>query len=643
MTQAETNPRVDFRTGRIVSNEEVAPDAPLRTDPKTGAYEGRKAGGKIRAGSRPQGKRGKEEKPPRPPGITRASSTPKKAAKRASSELRSVSADGSMALRGEAEGDGLTIEGVAVRYDTPTRPGATAEFPGMREAFAPGSFADVLAARGERPFPIIDEHDGTVVGSAVLVDGPDALRYRGRLLTSQAARDFAERVRAGVVSPSIEFLIGAVKRAGDTIVHTRVEALGGIAGTYKPAYTGTTFAVRREGSTMKHCEHCGAELALAPCQCDGALDARAHASEGEGEAKRSHAGHAARGMVIPTTDDIRRIAIEATEEVMRRQAGAVATGTDPLGDLRSYRSLGDLMYAAARADATSELRSYAARALADQLTTDTNTGVTSLNTLTSNIAGIVSRGRRAITAFGGPRPLPDAPGMSATWPYFDGTLSALIGVQATQKTEITSVKVQLKQGSEPIQTFAGGSDIAFQLIERSDPSYLEAYGRIMLLAYAVVTDAAFVTELESGTTTGDTAEPIGTVDATELLGLLVDASIAVETATGAPADFVLASTTAFTAAAKLFTPTPVSNARGSLDLPGLQVSAGGLPVIHVPSITAGKFIVSNQLAAGWYEAGPFQISATDVAKLGQDVAYWGMGVPARFIPAGIIEVYDVVP
>ena len=60
-------------------------------------------------------------------------------------------------------------------------------------------------------------------------------------------------------------------------------------------------------------------------------------------------------------------------------------------------------------------------------------------------------------------------------------------------------------------------------------------------------------------------------------------------------------------------------------------------------MTAGKLIVSNTLAARWHEAGPFYVTATDVAKLGQNVAWWSMGAGARYIPAGIIEMYDVTP
>ncbi len=53
---------------------------------------------------------------------------------------------------------------------------------------------------------------------------------------------------------------------------------------------------------------------------------------------------------------------------------------------------------------------------------------------------------------------------------------------------------------------------------------------------------------------------------------------------------------------------------------------------------AGTAIVSNRLTAAWHEDGPFQASEEDVAKLGRNVAYWGMGAPAVYLPAGVVIV-----
>ena len=54
-------------------------------------------------------------------------------------------------------------------------------------------------------------------------------------------------------------------------------------------------------------------------------------------------------------------------------------------------------------------------------------------------------------------------------------------------------------------------------------------------------------------------------------------------------------------------------------------------------------IASNELAAAWHEDGPFLATAEDVEKLGRNVAYWSLGAGARYVPAGIVEIYDVTP
>jgi phage portal protein BeeE len=572
------------------------------------------------------------------------------------SEMQTTDLAGTMELRDAAQpGDGRSVSGVAVPYGQSVS-GSTREFGRAEERFAPGSFRDAIEiVNGGRRLPIVDEHQGTVVGYADhLEDHPDGLHYFGRLLEVPEAAPFAARVAARVLGVSIEFIPGEIRRFANGVIHTRVSRLGAIAGSYAPGYVGSTISVRSAGGiSQMYCQHCGAELvANTPCSCFGATAERAAAPSITQIAPATRDAsmppvHA--GPLNLSPEAVARLATDATEEYMRtwaeRNAGGM-TGprVDPFADLRGYRTLGHLMQAAGAEGAPNELRTYAARALADQLTTDSNEGVLTPGVL-PEIHGIVSRGRPAITAFGGPRAL-TGQGMSVDWAYFDGTLSSLVGAQGTQKTAITTAKVQIKKGTEAIQTFAGGSDIALQLIRRSSPSYLDTYARVLLTAWGVVTDAAFVAELETGSVTGDFTEALSTVDATELKNLLIDASIAVETATGQPAEFVLASTTAFTAAAKLLTPVtsqPAQAAAGVVDLRALRVNIGNLPIIHVPSVTAGKFIASNASAAGWFEEGPFQIQDVDVNLLGLDVAYWSLGVPARFIPAGIVEIYDVTP
>ena len=365
----------------------------------------------------------------------------------------------------------------------------------------------------------------------------------------------------------------------------------------------------------------------------------------EAPAERAEAGP-----VPMSREQIAALATDAATEVMRAYAERGTLTTTASDPMLAYGSLGELIHAAGRDGAAPELRAYAARAVASRVLDDTtfnsgaNAALANGNLVTSQIQRLVNRGRRAITAFGGPRPLGEMDGLTLNWPYFDGTLTDFVAAQSAEKAEIISASVDIKLGSEALLTYAGGSDISYQVIRRGSPSILDAYGQIWLAAWALVTDAAFVTELETGTVTVDYAEALASHDLTEFIANIVDASLLIDAATGRGAEFILASSTAFARLANLIAPSALDVVTtGRLDLQGLSIGIGNLPIIHVPGVTAGKIIASNQLAAAWYEDGPFQATAEDVAKLGRNVAYWSLGAGARFIPAGIVEIYDVTP
>jgi phage head maturation protease len=519
----------------------------------------------------------------------------------------------------------LIISGVAVPYGE--RITGTPEYGGLTEEFAEGSFA------GFPSTVIIDRHNGVPVSGRIpLRETPAGLTFEGPLLDTPRAQEFAAQVRAGVIGPSIEFAPGDISRSRTGVIHRKVKSIGAIAGTYRAAYSGS-FAVRHmEGSNVTDIRETEPEPAPPEPKPEPPT-----VTIGQGE------------MAVVA----QRITDEAIRSYAARNAFSSSAPVDPFVEFRgmSFGKLAERAMGSGEFDGSQPRREHrewmrlALRTFADTVTTSgANAGMVTPGVV-GDVAGIVSRGRPAITAFGGPRAVPSESGMSIDWPYFDGTLSSLVGAQSAEKAEITSAAVNIKKGTEPLATYAGGSDVSYQLLRRSSRPYLDTYFRILLTAWGVVTDAAFVTELESGTVTSDFAEALSGVDATELKNLVIDASLAVETATGTPAEFVLASTTAFTQFAKLLTPiTSLANTGlGTTDIRQLEVNVGNLRLIHVPSITAGKLIVSNRSAAAWYEDGPFQAQEEDVAHLGRNVAIWSMGAGARFIPAGIIEMYDVVP
>lgn len=536
---------------------------------------------------------------------------------------------GTVAVREDAQGDGRTVYGYAYRWGEFTPTGGAEEYPGLSEGFDRGAFAQAIAARGDRPWPLLERHFGTTVGAVRFSEDAIGLRYDGRLLDTQAAADYAATIPAGNDGVSLEFIRrGLVStRRGSSIIHSRVPLIAALAGTYAGAYSGATVALRQDGGHME----------TTPATVEAPIVATTEATPA-----------VVAGPLPLTRDQVAAIAQDITTEAMRAYAERSPAGpADPLGQ---YASLGDVFRAVARGETSVEERAYAARAIARRaldnsvFTSGANAGLASGNLVREDIAGIVNRGRPAITAFGGPRPLGDTAGLTLEWPYFDGTLTDFVGAQSAEKAEVTSASMDIKLATEALVTYAGGSDLSYQLIRRGSPSALDAFARIILAAWAAVTDAAFVTELETGSATIDFAEALSAHDLTEFVANLIDGSVTVEAATGQPAEFALMSTTAFAqyakAAAAASTQTVVSP---DFTINGLNLSIGGVRLIHDPNVTAGKVIISNRLAAAWYEDGPFQATSEDAPKLGRDVVYWSLGAGARLIPAGIIEAYDVTP
>lgn len=538
---------------------------------------------------------------------------------------------GTVAIRSDAGGDGRTVHGYAYRWGELTPVGGAQEYPGMAEGFRRGAFADAIAARGGRSWPFLATHFGTTVAGIRFEEDDIGLRYEGRLLNTPAANEYAETVPAGNDGVSLEFVRRGLQseRAGRTVIHTRVPLIAALAGTYAGAYQGASVALRSDGGLQVTEEQTAIATTEAPTQVVA-------------------------GPLPLSRDQVFAIAQDAATEMMREYAerGGTPQDRDPMD---AYGSLGTLLRDAWNSAPGDPLRAHAARAIAQSalatraldnsvFTSGANAGLASGNLVRQDIAGIVNRGRPAITAFGGPRPLGDTAGLTLEWPYFDGTLTDFVGAQSAEKAEVTSASMDIKLATEALVTYAGGSDLSYQLIRRGSPSALDAFTRIVLAAWAAVTDAAFVTELETGSATIDFAEAIASHDLAEFIANIIDGSLTIEAATGRPAEFALMSTTAFAqyakAAAAASTQTVISP---DFSLTGLNLSIGGVRLIHVPSVTAGKVIISNSLAAAWYEDGPFLASSEDAPKLGRDVVYWSMGAGARLIPAGILEAYDVTP
>lgn len=340
--------------------------------------------------------------------------------------------------------------------------------------------------------------------------------------------------------------------------------------------------------------------------------------------------------MVPAEDlQAREALTQVREELAAVRALVDVTGSDPVHPLAQFRSLGE--YAKAVYDGDVE-----SRAIADQITTD-NPGLLPPAWI-QDVKGIVNLGRPAVTALGVDSA--GSSGMSVDFPYFDGDLSTLVGVQATEKTDVTSVKVSIKKGAANLVTYAGGSDISYQLIMRSSPSYIDAYLRIMAAAYATVTDNAFADALVTGGTASVVDYDLAAdTDGTKFRSGVFVASTEVETATGSPASVVLVASDVW---AKIggwssFVPGVYGsqNVSGLAQASTLAVNVSGLPVVHDRNLAAGSIIVSNGSAASFLEDGPRTATAENVNQLGRDVAIWGLGAAAIFVPKGVVKLTNL--
>ena len=441
-----------------------------------------------------------------------------------------------------------------------------------------------------------DSHGGVIVGHA----DPATFRESPNptvdltIADTSAGRDLMALVRSGSINDvSVEFSpkTGEIQEIGG-VTHRSNTRINAIAFAFQGAHVAPVLAMRNE-----------------PDMSDETM--------------------------IP--DDVARTGdLDRLRDDMKREISVsmVSGDANPYADLMAYDNFGALTQAAYR---DQELNDLLHRAWTNQITTN-NPGVMLPNDV-SEIKRIVETSRPAINSFGS-ESLPTS-GMSVEYPYTDVDVSTLVGVQATEKTAVTSVRVDVKQGTAPVATYAGGSDISVQLIERSQPAYLATYMRLMAIGAATTTEAAFgagiLTSATEGGEAGATAESVKAA--------VFTASVAVEAATGRPAEFVLASTDQFIALGSM----PglenavygTTNVAGTASAATLQVTINGLPVRHCQHLAEASLIVSNSTAASWMGSGMRTISAPHVELLGQDVAVYELGATVAYVPAGIIALTGV--
>lgn len=494
-------------------------------------------------------------------------------------------------VREDQAGDIIaTGYGRAVPYGEPTDIG------GFREQFDRDAF-DPAQAVG-RPFAY---RHGEPIGIITAAENqPDGLYVTFDIVNTAQGRDAATLMRTGS-SRGLSVGFAPTKSiwssTKDAVRHARALLLE-VSQTHMPAYASAGVSAIREEEAMSETTISTTEVVVED----------AAAREQIADVRAALADLEARAFTAPTVH--------------------------PLAE---YRSFGDYRKAVWAGEVEN-------RALFDQVTGD-NPGVIPPAWI-QEVKGIVDLGRRAINSLGGPMN-PGTSGMTVNWPYFDGDLTTIVEEQADEKDEVNSVQISLLKGDANLTTYAAGSDISYQLLQRSSPSYLDAHGRIMAASYAVVTDRAFTSALWNDGTGLEDYDFAADTDGQDFRAAVFSASVTVEDATGQPASVCLVSSDVFRkiGAWSTFNPAayPVSNVSGTFNAASLTVSVAGLPVVRAPWLdtnAAYNAIVTNGLAARWMEDGPRLATVENVAQLGRDVAIYGYAASALFIPAGVVRVFN---
>lgn len=297
----------------------------------------------------------------------------------------------------------------------------------------------------------------------------------------------------------------------------------------------------------------------------------------------------------------------------------------------AFDSLADFVIATRRAvelgdpEAQKRLDDYA---LADDTTT-TAAGVVPAF-LSSEIVSIIDTTRPYIASI--PADPIGTAGMTVSYPRV--TQKPSVDVQATEKTEVDSTATTMDTLDVALTTIAGASDVALQLIERSDPSFVNILFREYADVYAGKTEAIATAAAFAGV--GDTAilADLG-ADGAATWAAVALASGTVALGVRRPADTLLLDVTRWQELLSLvdtdgrpvivFPPNGPNNAAGTGALSTFNGQYGGLDIVVSPDAAAGTCVIYNRgRSNAVLEQSPQQLRALEVSLLGVNMGIWSL-------------------
>jgi HK97 family phage major capsid protein len=276
------------------------------------------------------------------------------------------------------------------------------------------------------------------------------------------------------------------------------------------------------------------------------------------------------------------------------------------------------------------------RAAAHQTTAD-NPGLLPAQMI-APIINFIDQSRPMVTALGA-RDLP-----SGTWNRPKISQHTSVAPQAGEKTELTSQKMVI--GMIPVNaiTYGGYVNLSKQNLDWSQPGILDIVIQDLAAQYAIETEKALCTAIDTNTTVGPVI-PTGPATPAVVSAAIWTAVGAVYAATkGAGRVIIGVSPDALGLIGPLFAPINPQNAQSpgfsAGDFAsGVQGTVSGVPVVMSPGFDAGTIIVLSTAAVEFYENRVGALQVVEPSVLGLQVAYAGYAAAlATILPTAIIEI-----
>lgn len=496
-----------------------------------------------------------------------------------------------------------TITGIAVPY------GQDAPLPGgIIERFAPGAIKDITDVK------LFWRHNEVIGRVTAGRDTADGFVIDAHISETSLGNDAYQLVQDGAINRfSVGFYPVEQTRDGNIVTRTLID-LREVSLVPEPAYSGAVITEVREEQ-----------------QPDATAD--------DVELTEPTTHESEQTLSENTDIDVRAIETEVAELRRVVEAGIVPQAATAPAFMK-FRSIGEYAkgLVSGDADADQMLRTYAPGTTADTYLAPGWVGF---------INNLINQNRPSWNVWSKGA----LPGDGLTVDYAKVTSNSLaVDVQSTENDTIAQGNLVIDNVSAPVKTFAGGTELSRQLVERSSVPFLSVAFEGMAIAYSNRTNAAAIAALAALDFTGKVMDMDGGT-AKSILEGITDGAKYIKVNSGLNPEFILCSTDVY----KYLISVADNQGRpivrvdggaangesiGAATVPMLTGSVFGLPIIVDPSLGTGIGYLANSNALRVYEASsPTQIIDTlsGSQTLTNKYAVYGYGAITVPFEAAIVK------